>query len=441
MRLLHSHPILLILLVTTSCGDNDTFVPAAGGDTTLSDRSSRAFANPSGNLNEEEFNKHALGDIAFGAKFVTAPAPINGGLGPLYNSNACELCHTKNGRGLPHLGTGSSSQALIRVSMVGGTADHPNGAVPVPGFGTQLQDHAIFGYQAEVAIDLQWRDIPGTFGDGSPYALRAPMVTVQRSDGTAMPENVLYSMRIAPAVFGLGLLEAIPAADLQAAADPDDQNQDGISGRPNYVWDEAAQDARIGRFGAKANNPNLHQQAAAAFVNDMGVTNPMFHDGAATPDIDQEILEVAAFYTATLGVPERLPLSPLAKRGEALFAELNCATCHQPVQRTLDSPIEALRNQTFAPYTDLLLHDMGPELADNRPDFLATGQEWRTTPLWGLGAVPTVLQNAGYLHDGRARTVTEAILWHGGEAARSRELFRTASAAQREALLAFLAAL
>ena len=425
---------VLIVSALAGCGDGLLDVEA-GGDTTVFDRTSNAYSLPASNLVGDDLDRHLAGDASFEATFVRGPAPVNPGLGPLYNHNACAACHGRDGRGLP-LFAPSGSQALVRVSLATGTPDVPGAPVPVPGLGGQLQDHGVFGVAPEVSVELAWRDVPGSYGDGTPYLLRAPDLTLRRPDGTELEAEILRSFRQPPAVFGLGLLEGIPDADLLAAADPDDRDGDGISGRPNQVWDVDANAVRIGRFGHKASNPTLVQQAAAAYANDMGVTNRRF---GADLEVLDDVVELSAFYTATLGVPARAPGDVTA--GEALFDQFGCASCHTPVQHSGAHAIAALADQSFQPYTDLLLHDMGADLADGRPDFLADGNEWRTPALWGLGLVSTVLPGASYLHDGRARTVAEAILWHGGEGEAARERFRTASADDRRALLAFLSAL
>ena len=416
------------------CGDGLLDVEA-GGDTTVFDRTSNAYSLPASNLAGDDLDRHLAGDASFDATFVRGPAPVNPGLGPLYNHNACAACHGRDGRGLPLFGP-AASQALVRVSLATGTPDLPGAPVPVPGLGGQLQDHGVFGIEPEVSVELAWRDVPGSYGDGTPFVLRAPDLTLRRPDGSLLEAEILRSFRQPPAVFGLGLLEAIPDADLLAAADPDDRDGDGISGRPNQVWDVDANAVRLGRFGHKASNPTLVQQAAAAYANDMGVTSRRF---GAEVEVDDATIELSAFYTATLGVPARAPGDVAA--GEALFDAFGCAGCHTPVQHTGAHPIAALADQTFQPYTDLLLHDLGPELADGRPDFAADGNEWRTPPLWGLGLVSTVLPGASYLHDGRARTVAEAILWHGGEAQAARDTFAGLAVDDRKALIAFLESL
>ncbi len=424
------------------CGDDDARPIRPGGDTTIDDRTSNALSFPAPNLSAAELERHLVGDVAFEAAFVTAPAPVNPGLGPLYNHTSCVGCHLRDGRGLPLLGPGPTSQALVRVSLATGTPDVPGGAVPVPGLGTQLQDHAIFGVEPEVRVALVWDEEEGHYGDGAAYSLRRPRLTITRvATGQVLSADVLTSLRVAPPMVGRGLLEAVAPATLEALADPDDVDGDGIAGRINLPWDVVRRESAAGRFGHKSNTPGLRQQVAAAYANDMGVTSPMFPDPDGRRDIDDATLDATTFYSSTLAVPARGPTSVEAEAGERLFERFGCASCHVATLVTGEHEIAALAHQEIWPYTDLLVHDLGDGLADGRPDFGAGGRHWRTTPLWGLGLTQTVTAGAGYLHDGRARTVAEAILWHGGESERSREAFRTASRAEREALLAFLARL
>jgi len=246
----------------------------------------------------------------------------------------------------------------------------------------------------------------------------------------------------------------VPQADILALADPDDRDGDGVSGRANQVWDAAAGRLALGRFGWKANEPTVAQQAAGAFLGDIGITTPLFPDEnctAAVPDcrtaanggapaIEADDFAKVVLYASSLAVPGRRDWDdPTVLQGKALFTALGCAACHMPTLTTGDYPtIPALTGQTIHPYTDLLLHDLGAELADGRPDFLAGGSEWRTPPLWGLGLIQTVNGHTNLLHDGRARNALEAILWHGGEAQAARDNFARLDAAQREALLRFL---
>ncbi len=430
---------LAALTLLAGCGDDRSLEVRPGGDTTVDDRTSNAYSFPAPGLTAEQLELHLEGDVGFEAAFVTAPAPVNPGLGPVYNHTSCVGCHLRDGRGLPLLGQGPTSQALVRVSLSSGTPEVPGGAVPVPGFGTQLQDHAVFGVSPEVLVSLTWQEEEGRYGDGLSYSLRRPKLALMAGAGRpALPAEVLTSLRIAPPMIGRGLLEAVPASTLEALADPDDRDGDGIAGRLNTPWDVARHESAPGRFGHKSNTPGLRQQVAAAYANDMGVSNTMFAEPDGRHELSDATLDAVTFYSATLAVPARGPSSPAAERGEALFAQHGCASCHVPELTTGVSEIAALSEQDIWPYSDLLLHDLGDGLADGRPDFAASGNHWRTAPLWGLGLVQTVTPGAGYLHDGRARTLAEAILWHGGEAERAREAFRTSSRAEREALLAFL---
>ncbi|MBP9202341.1 MAG: thiol oxidoreductase [Kofleriaceae bacterium] len=428
----------LLSLGAVACGDNLGAEVTAGGATTVGDRTSNAFSLPAPGLSPAELARHLDGDLDFDSTFVTGDAPVNGGLGPRFNNTSCGACHSRDGRGRAVIGDGPTSQLLVRVSLPSGTPDVPGGAVPVPGMGTQLQDHAVFGAEPDARVTLGWDELPGRYGDGTPYVLRAPRLTIV-GVAAPLPFEALTSLRLPPAVFGLGLLEAVDEADLHALADPDDADGDGISGRVNQVWDPVTGTTRIGRFGVKANTSDLTVQAAAAYANDMGIGNPIASDTAGgAADLALATVEDAAFYTRTLAVPAPTAPTPASTRGQDHFDAFGCAGCHVPHLRTGPSPIAVLADQDFAPYTDLLLHDLGDGLADGRPDFLASGREWRTPPLWGLGLVETVLPGATYLHDGRARTLAEAILWHGGEAEAARERFRTADAATRADLVAFL---
>jgi CxxC motif-containing protein (DUF1111 family) len=266
-------------------------------------------------------------------------------------------------------------------------------------------------------------------------------VSIQAFDGSALPAGMLTSYRQAPQVIGLGLLEAVTLDTLNQLADPDDLDGDGIRGHVNMVWDPTQHATVVGRFGVKANTATLHLQAAAAFVNDIGLTSYVFPDANGDRKLADGQLDATAFMVSVIAVPAAAPRDDRAWRGRALFDSFACSKCHITTLVTGDHPITAVAHQTIHPYTDLLLHDMGPGLADGRPDFAASGSEFRTLALWGLGLAQMVAPNATFLHDGRARTFAEAILWHGGEAVAAREAFRTASQADRDALLAFLGTL
>jgi CxxC motif-containing protein (DUF1111 family) len=425
-------------------------IPLAGGATTVFDATAEAFGHAAPNLSAASLALHEEGDEAFEATFVAGVAEENGGLGPLFDNVSCEACHGGDGRGRPPMPGETFESLLFRASVRG--RDAHGGPVGVPGFGGQLQLRAVYDFIPEVQAAVTYAESTSTFADGSSYSLRVPRYSFSSAYG-ALPAELRTSPRTAPMVFGLGLLEAIPDATLRALADPFDRDFDGISGRVNIAWDEVGQRYAIGRFGWKAAVPTLRHQVAGAYNGDMGITSSLFaaesceeyRVGCERHDIEvsDETLAAATFYVQTLGVPARRDVGDLRVRfGEALFSVAGCGGCHLPSIRTgeLDG-VPEVSQQTIHPYTDLLLHDMGPALADRRPDFGASGREWRTAPLWGIGLIETVNGHTNFMHDGRARSLLEAVLWHGGEAARSRDVVRRMSAAQRAALIKFLQSL
>ncbi|MGD1855494.1 MAG: di-heme oxidoredictase family protein [Leptolyngbyaceae cyanobacterium] len=423
-----------------------TLPGASAGDATTFNRTSSAYEDAPPNLLEWESADHDLGDEAFEEAFVSTPDAETAGLGPTFNNASCVSCHIRNGRGMPEPG-----QLLLRVTDGSKISQHKsatspvealNNAPPVDGLGNQIQDFSIVGETPEAKVDILWKETAGTYADGTPYRLRSPEFNVTLASGEPLPDTVQISPRIPPHVYGLGLLEAIPEADILALADPDDRDGDGISGRPNHVWDEQTNTLAMGRFGWKANSPNLLQQSADAYLNDMGITSPLFPAADGSSEIDETTLVAAAAYAQTLAAPARTLMDdPQVQQGERLFSEASCVACHTASFQTGAHKYPALENQEIHPYTDMLLHDMGPGLADNRADFEASGQEWRTPSLWGVGLAQTVLPYSGYLHDGRARTFEEAILWHGGEAEVSKVAFETLSEDDRAALVRFLQSL
>ncbi len=425
-------------------------IPLAAGDLTNFVRSSAGFEQIPDILTGKDLDKHRAGDGSFDAIFVTPPARINSGLGPVFNNASCGACHLKDGRGLPEKGqllvrVSDSTNKNLQESATELSKYHKEGVIdlentpPVAGLGNQIQDQAIYGAMPEATVEVNWQEQSGQYQDGTKYQLRSPIISITTLDGKPLGKEIQTSARLPQPVFGLGLLEAVPEKTIRNLADSEDKNKDGISGKVNEVWDGQKKAVTIGRFGWKAGNPTVKQQSAAAYVNDMGVTNPIFPEADGTMDIDETTLEETSFYVQTLGAPVRSLLNDKqVQKGEKLFADANCASCHISTLKTGESKIAILTNQTIHPYTDLLLHDMGAGLADNRPDFLATGTEWRTQSLWGLGLTKTILADATYLHDGRARTVEEAILWHDGEAKVSKENFLQMSQENRSSLVRFL---
>ena len=348
---------------------------------------------------------------------------------------------------------------LIRLSVPG--ADPHGGPLPEPRYGGQLQPVSIPGVPAEGKATVTYEEVAGSFADGEPYTLRRPRYAIADPGYGPLAPDVLMSPRVGSHLVGLGLLEAIAEETLRELADPDDRDGDGISGRPNVVWDHVNQRPALGRFGWKANQPSLRQQTAGAFNGDIGITSSLFPSESCTsaqeacllapraeagneaPQLSESFLKSVTSYVSTLAVPARRHADdPAVRRGKAVFAELGCAGCHTPVLSTGVHPeLPELSQQKIRPFTDLLLHDMGPELADGRPDYEASGSEWRTPPLWGLGLVQAVNRHRYLLHDGRARGFAEAILWHGGEGERSRAAFERRPKVDREALIMFLESL
>ncbi len=422
----------------------------SGGAATVFDESSRAFTKAIPGLSERDLFVHGVGDAAFEQTFVASPAPLHGGLGPIFNNVSCVSCHHNDGKGTPTAGFATSS-LLFRIS--GNGMDEFGGPSSVPGYGGQLQDQSVQGYAPEGRVSVAYSDVPVHYPDGTTAVLRKPVYTLAQTY-TAMPAGCAISPRMAPPVFGLGLLELISEQALLALADEADADGDGISGRPNYVWDSEHQRRAIGRFGLKAGMPSILTQVAAAYNQDMGITNRIFNlessEGqpqAPVPykgvELADSTLQAVAFYIKTLAVPARRTVSDAAVlQGQKLFNQMQCGACHKAtIQTNVDVRYPGLSNQRIHPYTDLLLHDMGDGLADNRQDYVANGREWRTAPLWGIGLFEKTNGTPYYLHDGRARTMEEAVLWHDGEAAKAKQQFMQLSRADRESVIRFLKSL
>jgi CxxC motif-containing protein (DUF1111 family) len=428
--------------------------PQSGGATTVHEHSRNAFSQPAANLDSGARANFFIGNAFFNSPWVVAPASAaaRDGLGPLFNARSCDACHNNDGRGRPPL-PGERPVSIVFQLSVPGTGPHGE-PLPEPAYGGNLNPFAIDGMSAEGTVRIEHEEITGQFADGEPYTLQKPRYVFEELGYGPMAADMQFSPRVAPAVIGSGLLEFVSEATILELEDADDRDANGISGRANHVWNIEKQAPQIGRFGWKANQPDIAHQTAAAFNGEIGMSTTLRPEqncmpGQATclaapngghPEISDEIFARIVQYERTLAVPVRRNLdTPEVKTGARLFLEAGCAACHRPTLTTGDVPeLPALANQTFHPFTDLLLHDLGPELADNRPDFAATGSEWRTQPLWGLGLQFAVNGHTLLMHDGRARNVTEAILWHGGEASKARDAFQTMSRENRAALLAFL---
>jgi CxxC motif-containing protein (DUF1111 family) len=445
--------LTLLVLILVKCQkaavfpDNQYNNQLSGGDQTVFDATSQAFGAMFPGISGHDAHVHDLGDRTFSQSFVTAPAPIFSGLGPIFNNISCSNCHHNDGIGVPTTG-GIESSLLVRISLPG--ADAHGGPVPVPGYGLQLQDKAIYGKTPECKVNIAYTYQTYYFADGESYELRAPTYTLSNLY-TPIAGDYLLSPRLAPPMFGLGLLEGVPESEIVALADPNDANGDGIKGKANYVWDPATQSMQLGRFGWKANTASILTQVAMAFNQDMGITSsvvpvensfgqPQYDELKDDPELPDSLLNAVKYYAQTLAVPARRNTTdPTIQRGEKLFALAKCVNCHrQTLTTAVNVAFPAISNQVIHPYTDMLVHDMGPGLADNRPDFKAGPRDWRTAALWGVGLFTTVNSPGYYLHDGRARTITEAIMWHGGEAAPSQAYFSNLSKADRDAVLKFL---
>ena len=445
-----------------------------GAATTIKGAGTReAFSQSSRGIGFEGEAKFKIGNAIFRKLWVAAPSSTDtsDGLGPLYNARGCQNCHLKDGRGHPpaaNFPDGDAVSSLLRLSIPPQTdeqrrmlAEGRIKSVDEPVYGGQLQDVAVTGLDAEGHIHIDYQDVPVKLADGTAVTLRQPKVSVTEPTFGPLRADAMMSLRVAPPMIGLGLLEAIPEATIRAKADPDDADKDGISGRVNEVWSGLENRLVLGRFGWKAGAPTITEQSAGAFNGDMGISSPLapHPTGDCTAaqsqcmnapngtserqdgqEIGTELFNLVTFYAQNLAVPARRdPGSETVLAGKALFQTSGCSGCHTPSHTTGTSNGQPhLSNQKIWPYTDLLLHDMGEGLADNRPEGRADGYEWRTAPLWGLGLTQTVSGHTFFLHDGRARNLEEAILWHGGEAKAARDAYAGLSKADREALLAFV---
>ena len=445
----------------------------AGQATKFGILSRNAFSFSSANLSFEDELDFKVGNGFFKRLWVTAPASTTSsdGLGPLFNARGCQSCHIKDGRGHPPENAEDTGVSMfLRVSIPADASELDAETLqylanaPDPVYGTQLQDKSIAGINAESRMVIEYTPEPVELGDGTVVELRRPSYSVADMGYGPLHPQAMLSPRIAPQMIGLGLLEAVPEADILANADPDDLDGDGISGRPNIVWSGEFDQWMLGRFGLKAGAPTIRAQSMGAFAGDMGLSNPLHPNGAgectalqldcqAAPngnsakdgdlEVSETVMDLVTFYSRNLAVPERRQIDdPTVLRGKELFYSVGCTSCHTP--KYVTHRLQDRSEQSFQliwPYTDMLLHDMGEGLADSRPEWQADGQEWRTPPLWGVGMTETVSGHSYFLHDGRARSLLEAILWHGGEAEMARESVVEMDTSDRTALITFLESL
>ena len=429
------------------------------------------FSHPSANMPFDLQLDFKVGNGIFKKVWVSSPSSTTSsdGLGPLFNARACQRCHLKDGRGHPPAPGERAESMFLRLSIPApapGDGAFPQenrrAVVPEPTYGGQLQNFSVQGVPAEGEMTIAYREQPVAMAGGEVASLRVPTYGITGLGYGPLHRETMLSPRVTPPIIGMGLLEAVREEAILAGADPDDADGDGISGRANRVWSDEHKKPMLGRFGWKAGQPTVAQQAAGAFRGDIGISTPLYksphgdctaaqhtcrtapHGGASDPDHGAEatakMFDLLVFYSRNLAVPARRKLDDAqVLRGKRLFYESNCIGCHRPKFVTRRDSIGKEQSfQLIWPYTDLLLHDMGEGLADNRPEGEAGGREWRTPPLWGIGLTDTVSGHTQFLHDGRARNLLEAILWHGGEAEAARQRVAAMTRAERAALLAFL---
>ena len=446
------------------------FEASAGGAATLRGVvGPKAFTHPSANLAGRGHSDFFLGDALFNKAWASSPASTHAsdGLGPLFNARACQSCHVRDGRGHPPGPDDRALSMFLRLSVPPRTeAERAAIAslailrIPEPTYGGQLQEFATPGLAAEGRMQIAYEEFSVSLSGGETATLRRPTYTIAHPGYGPLDEEVMISPRVAPPLIGLGLLEAIHPADIEARADPDDADGDGVSGRVSRVDPAGA----IGRFGWKASSASLRAQSASAFSGDIGISTPdrpaphgdctarqtacrHAPNGVQARLGDTEapapVLDLVTHYTAHLAVPARRDVDDgEVLRGKAAFHAAGCAACHTPSFVTArDAARPEHQFQLIWPYTDLLLHDMGEGLADHRPVGTASGREWRTAPLWGVGLTETVSGHSFLLHDGRARSLLEAVLWHGGEAQAARDAVIAMPPDARAALIRFLESL
>lgn len=437
-----------------------------GGTMTTARVSERSYIYPGPNLSGKDKLDFWTGFSLFRDPWVIAPSSTKDrdGLGPLFSTRSCISCHLAGARGDQALeGISKPSALVVRLGP-----SSKNESYEDPKYGGQIQPRTFpishpsitSELKGEAKLSLRYIQVRGQYADGEIYTLRRPIFSlIEKAFGEFAAQSV-PSYRLAPAVYGMGLLDAIDEQDLIDLEDIDDFNNDGISASYNRVINVKTKTKQIGRFGHKGKHPTLEQQVAAAFRDDIGITNTLFpkescmpHQtackqaslmgGHQTVEIPDKLFKLVDRFSAGLGVPPARELaSKQVQAGRALFYRAGCDSCHTPSYTTdKNYPNQALANQKIWPYSDLALHDMGPDLGDAMWEGAAQPREWRTPPLWGIGLRDKYQKNAVFLHDGRAQSITEAILWHGGEGEAAKDVFVHFSQSERQDLIAFLKAI
>lgn len=458
---------------TTRFDAAEQFESLSGGAATVRQKlvNRDIYSQPSANLSLDGRQRFQIGNGLFRKDWVASPSSTlaSDGLGPLFNARSCQGCHIKDGGGVVPDAGETAVSLFLRLSVPpANAADQAELArslsvLPEPVYGGQLQTFAVTGQPAEADLRIEWEQITVAMQGGEQVQLRKPRYYIEEPAWGPLQPDVMISPRIAPRMIGLGLLEAIADADLLANADRRD-DPDGVRGKARLVRDAHTGSVVLGRFGWKGGQPTVEQQSARAFLDDMGLSTPLHprHAGECTTrqaaclalphgaqahlgaeEVPRELLDFVTFYSGNLAVPARRDVdAPQVLAGKRLFHEARCTACHVPKFVTRrDAAQPELAFQLIWPYTDLLLHDMGEGLADHRPEGNATGREWRTPPLWGIGLARTVNERSSFLHDGRARSVLEAILWHDGEGRAARDRVVAMTPAQRADLLRFIESL
>ena len=444
----------------------DTFADPSlpGGETSNQVENKNSFSLSSRNLEEHMRINFLVGNALFERMWEDSSISKNiakDGLGPFFSARSCESCHINDGRGhIPITNKEDKISVVIQISQNIAQSNDYIKNIEDDIYGGQISEFAVKDVLKEADIIIDYKYSLEMYEDGRVVELRRPIIKIDNLNYGDFNESTIFSARIAQPMIGLGLIEHISDQSLLMNEDINDTNNDGVSGKANKVWDIENEKLAIGRFGWKAAQPSVYQQTADAFYHDMGLSNKLYSNpfnctskqvecakaisGNSEEYDDLEVsndqLDLVTFYSSQLGVPARRSINAEnVKKGKEIFFALNCNSCHVESFTTGDTGSHAnLNNQIIYPYSDFLLHDMGESLSDGVSEFFAQGSEWRTPPLWGIGLTSIVSDEYGYLHDGRARTIEEAILWHGGEANEIIQNYKKLKKSEVNQLLSFI---